>query len=331
MGRPAMIASPARRAAAFERRSDEARFERAISRMLAPTDEACSPAVVPLRPKAIFRVVLVDRGFDYTRSLIGHAPAHDGPSAERFGPFETERAAHALAKRAAARFAVENPQFVVGVIGLATEAQREPASHRFRAENTSSRQPAELPTCITCGKPTRFWYGRPQRYCPRTGPRNPCVEAEKARRDREDPARKAASAKKSRDRYARLMATPEGRAFLRAKDQRRYSRIKAARASQKPAEPLPTGSVLATASPRSEGYELLNRLYAAVPSNMPHALRMEIISATALMVLEGSEIKVAVAEASKNVRRDGSRLRYAKSIDDCFWLADESQSMSEML
>ncbi|MBD8909378.1 hypothetical protein MZTS_22395 [Methylorubrum zatmanii] len=64
---------------------------------------------------------------------------------------------------------------------------------------------------------------------------------------------------------------------------------------------------------------------------MPHALRMEIISETALMVLEGSEIKVAAAEASKNVRRDGSRLRYAKSIDDCFWLADESQSMSEML
>ncbi|MFC6389899.1 hypothetical protein [Methylorubrum zatmanii] len=96
-------------------------------------------------------------------------------------------------------------------------------------------------------------------------------------------------------------------------------------------EPLPTGSVLATASPRSEGYELFSRIYAAVPSNMPHALRMEIISETALMVLEGSEIKVAAAEASKNVRRDGSRLRYAKSIDDCFWLADESQSMSEML
>ncbi|QDI82369.1 hypothetical protein E8E01_19050 [Methylorubrum populi] len=97
-----MIASPARRAAAFEQRSDEARFERAISRMLAPTDQSRSPAVAPLRPKAIYRVVPVDRGFDYTRSLIGRAHVHDGPSVERFGPFETERAAHALAKRAAA-------------------------------------------------------------------------------------------------------------------------------------------------------------------------------------------------------------------------------------
>lgn len=324
-----MNASPARRAAAFEQRSDEVRFERAISRMLTPADQSCSPAVLSLKPKAIFRVVLAGRGFDYTRSLIGHGA--DGPSSERFGPFETERAAHALAKRAAARFAAENPQFVVGVIGLETEALRAPISDRFRAEEISSRQPAELPTCITCGKPTRFWYGRPQRYCPRSGPRNPCVEAEKARRDREDPARKAASAKKSRDRYARLMATPEGRAFLRDKDQRRYSRIKAARASQKPVEPLPTGSVLATASPRSEGYELFSRIYAAVPSNMPHALRMEIISEAALLAWQGSEIGAAVAEASKSVRRDGSRLRYAKSIDDCFWLADESQSMSEML
>jgi hypothetical protein len=86
-----------------------------------------------------------------------------------------------------------------------------------------------------------------------------------------------------------------------------------------------------TASPRSAGYELFSRIYSAVPSNMPHALRMEIISETALLTLEGAEIKAAVAEASKSVRRNGSRLRYAKSIDDCFWLADETQDMPEMV
>ena len=116
-----MIASPARRAAAFEQRSDEVRFERAISRMLAPTDQSCSPtAVLPVRPKAIFRVAPVDRGFDYSRSLIGRAHVDEGPSVERFGPFETERAAHALAKRAAARLVVSvNEVEIRGGVGAA--------------------------------------------------------------------------------------------------------------------------------------------------------------------------------------------------------------------
>lgn len=382
------------------------------------------------RPKAIFRVVPDGAQFGFSRSLIGIAA---GPLVERSGPFGTERAAHALAKRAAARFASENPHFVVGVVGLEADVRRElPISTRFRAEGLAAGQTIEAPTCITCGKPTGFYRGRPQLYCRKTGPRNLCVEAEKYRRDTEDPTRKAAIAARQRDRYARKMATPEGRAAMREKWRRRsvggeardFSAIEAQQASGivptcevcgKPtrytqgravrfcprksgekrsrcnviysnialqkryatdpalkeqkrlrdnkrrfgtpeakakylakererkakrrkargapnlSDARPSGSVLLTASPRAEGYELLSRIYSAVPSNMPHALRMEIISEAALLTWEGSEIKTAVAEASKSVRRNGSRLRYAKSIDDCFWLADETQDMPEMV
>lgn len=416
---------PDRKAAAILGRGDDARIEQAIGRVLAPTD------LSQRRPKAIFRVVPDGPQFGFSKALIGVAAT--GPVVERFGPFGTERAAHALAKRAAARFATENPRFIVGVIGLEADARHgPPASTRFRAEGFGEGQTAETPACITCGKSTRFYRGRPQLYCPKTGPRNLCVEAAKAKRDREDPARKAAQAKRARDRYARLAATPDGRAQLREKWRRRsvggeardfsaiedqqalgvvptcqvcgkptrytqgravrfcprktgekrsrcntiYSarayqkrlqadpelkrkkrlrddaarkatpeawarhlernrkgkaRRRAQKSAIKPAELLPTGSVLATASPRGDGYEMLHRLYNAVPSNMPPSLRMEIISETALLVLQGSEMKAAVAEASKSVRRNGSRLRYAKPIDDCFWLADETQDMPEMV
>ena len=419
-----MSALPARRAAAFARHDDETRIERAIGRVLSAT------AQPQQRPKAIFRVVPDGAQFGFSRSLIGIAA---GPLVERSGPFGTERAAHALAKRAATRFASENPQFVVGVIGLEAEARRElPVSTRFTAEALAVGQAAETPACITCGKPTGFYRGRPKLYCQKTGARNLCVEAEKYRRDTEDPARKAAIAARQRDRYARKMATPEGRAAMREKWRRRsvggeardFSAVEAQQASgivptcevcgkptrytqgravrfcprksgekrsrcnviysnivlqkrytadpalkerkrvrdnkrrygtpearakhlekeraqkakrrqsrgrTRPAAPLPSGSVLATASPRADGYELLDRLYSAVPSNMPHALRMEIISEAALLAWEGAETEAAVAEASKSVRRNGSRLRYAKSIDDCFWLADETQDMPEMV
>lgn len=426
-----MIASPARRAPEFELRSDEVRFERAISRMLAPADQSCGPTVVTLRPKAIFRVVLAGLGFEYTRSLIGLPPADAVPSVERFGPFETERAAHALAKRAAARFAAENPKFDVGVVGIEAEVRRElPVSNRFMAQSLTVGQAVETPKCVTCNKPTRYYRGRPQLYCSKSIGSNPCIAAAKTKRANEDPAKKAHLLARLRERHARKVATPEGRAQEREKWRRRHAKLtgreftpfvdqqlsgvvptcevcgkptgytngralkfcpkkpgekrsqcntiysgrvylqrqnddplvrlaknqsqlrrrratpdawakhleesrkrKARRreciAAQRPAVPLPTGSVLATASPRGEGYDLLARLYTAVPSNMPPALRMEIISETAVLVLEGAEMSVAVAEASKNVRRNGSRLRYAKSIDDCFWLADETQSMPE--
>lgn len=415
---------PDRKAAALVQRNDETRLDQAISRLLVPIAKPQS------RPKAIFRVVPDGLRFGFSRSLIGVGA---GPLVERSGPFETERAAHALAKRAAARFASENPQFVVGVIGLEADARRElPVSTRFSAEGFAADQTATTPLCITCRKPTGFYRGRPQLYCSSIKGRNPCIAAEKYRRDTEDPTRKAAIAARQRDRYARRMATPDGRAAMREKWRRRsvggkprdfsaieaqqasgivptcevcgkpthyaqgravrfcprksgekrsrcntiYSNIalqeryaanpalkdqkrirdnkrrygtpearakhlekeraqkakrKQSRSRTKPAAPLASGSVLATASPRADGYELLDRLYAAVPSNMPHALRMEIISEAALLAWEGSEMTAAVAEASKSVRRNGNRLRYAKSIDDCFWLADETQDMPEMV
>lgn len=422
-----MSGLPARRAAAFARHDDETRIERAIGRVLSAT------AQPQQRPKAIFRVVPDGAQFGFSRSLIGIAA---GPLVERSGPFGTERAAHALAKRAAARFASENPQFVVGLVGLEADVRRElPISTRFRAEwlaagqtteapkceecgkptrfyqgkpvrfcppqpggprslclirhsNRIAREkdrtdptskkkkrqrsykylrnnpvrwakhleknralkarhraekgipkrrkverptpdyPVEMPNCVTCGKPTRFRGGKPQLYCSKVNGRSRCAEAAAQKKLNADPTRKAArlerERERDRERYQRMMATPEGRERLRQKWRTQKPAIK-------PAEPLPTGSVLVTASPRSAGYELFSRIHAAVPSAMPHSLRMEIISETALLTLEGAEIKAAVVEASKSVRRNGSRLRYAKSIDDCFWLADETQDMPEMV
>jgi hypothetical protein len=395
---------PDRKAAAFVQRRDEVRIDRAIGRLLA------SAAQPQQRPKAIFRVVPDGQQFGFTQSLTGLADA--GPVVERFGPFATERAAHALAKRTAARLSAEDPRFIVGVVGIEDEARPGlPASTRFKAEGFAVGQTVATPTCITCGKPTRYRHGRPQLYCPKSGQRNQCIEAAKARRNREDPSKKAAQAKRSRDRYARLMATPEGRARMREKWQQREAKrssrkstvkceqellgivprcevcdkpthyaqgkpvrfcskqpgekrskcnmIYSARAYQKKIQvdpelkskkrardeaarklrrssrrlsaPLPTGSVFVTASPRGPGYELMARLYSAVPTNMPPSLRADIIGQTALLVLEGAEMKTAVAEATKSVRRCGSRLRYAKSIDDCFWLADDPQEMPEMV
>lgn len=386
-------------------------LDTAVDRLLAP---AARPAE---RPKAIFRVVPAAEAFQFTRRLFG-AASSGLPVIERFGPFESERAAHALAKRAAARFLAERPQFVVGVIGLADEDRA--ASGRFKAEGFEPGQARDLPKCVTCGTPTRFLNGRRQLYCPKINGRSRCSEAAREKRINDDPVRKAARAAQVRERYVRIMATPEGRARMREqwaqKRPNRTSRDHAAAealaasgfvptcevcgkptgftqgravrfCSKKPGEKRsacntiytgrknkeklkaspelkrrknerdrlrrrrnpeawakhfarnraqkarargnavsqPTGSVLVTASPRGDGYDIFSRIHAAVPSNMPPSLRAEIISETAVLVLEGAEISAAVTQATKSVRKNGSRLRWAKPIEDCFWLADESQ------
>ncbi len=42
-----------------------------------------------------------------------------------------------------------------------------------------------------------------------------------------------------------------------------------------------------------------------------------------MLCSQGMEVERAVAEATKTVRKGGAMFRYAKPIDDCFWLASE--------
>jgi hypothetical protein len=179
------------------------RIDRAIGRMLAP---AAQPQQ---RPKAIFCVVPDGQQFGFTQSLIGIAA---GTLVERFGPFGTERAAHALAKRAAARLAADDPRFIVGVIGLEADARHElPVSTRFRAEGCAEGQTAETPKCEECGKPTRYYQGRAIRFCPAIpgGPRSICLIRHSNRiskeKERSDPVAKR---KKGKRQYKYLRNNP---------------------------------------------------------------------------------------------------------------------------
>ena len=208
------------------------------------------------------------------------------------------------------------------------------------------------PTCAMCGKPTGFYLGRPLRFCPRPGgeKRSPCqvrysnrvrtelvqnnpeLRAERTRRQREldaaNPEKRRARSRKAKETLrnnprrwaAKLAAAREARALRRAQ----HAGRRPTKVVLKPSSETPTGSVLLTSSFRAPGRELLAEIYAAVPARLPPALRMEIISETAVLVLEGADLRTAVAQATKGARRDENRLRYARPIEDCFWLADDS-------
>ena len=152
---------------------------------------------------------------------------------------------------------------------------------------------SEAPTCRQCGKPTRIWKGKPQKFCsPPVGHRvSPC-----------------ASAFNFRARQAKANRSPA-------------QRVRRARKQPEPVRP--TGSVLVTASPRADGHDLLTTVTRAVSASLPNDLRSEIISETVVLMLEGAKLADAIAEASKNVRRNAAPLRYTKPINDCFWLAAE--------
>lgn len=154
--------------------------------------------------------------------------------------------------------------------------------------------PLQEPACLQCGKPTRVWRGKPQKFCSPPAGRNvsPCAAA----------------------------FHDQGR---RAKSSRRNNRT--IRQTTKQPEPVrPSGSVLATASPRGDGHDLLATVTCAVSTGLPDDLRSEIISETILLMIEGAPINDALAQASKSVRKNAAPLRYTKPIDDCFWLAAET-------
>ncbi|XYD07454.1 hypothetical protein R1A27_20315 [Methylobacterium sp. NMS12] len=364
------------------------------------------------RSAVIFRVLPAKTGFVFTRTQSHQVAPSGAAVVDRFGPYATQRAAHELAQRAAARLRAEDPDCVVGVVdidprpdpaslsarrrqeaiderriearrkrqreryarsiatpeGRARISERARANYARRVETPEARErlnerarkwPAggsgiivcsdpgdgSAPTCGECGKPTGYRFGRPLRFCPRAASekRSSCLVRHQNKRRGEllqsDPGLRLRANQRQRE-YA--LRFPEKRRQKLLKDQQRRrknpkqyaakleaerqrkARVRAAERAQRQSTELPTGSVLLTASARAPGRDLLARIYGAVPSHLPPSLRSEIISETALLVLEGAELPAAVAQASKSVRKNASQLRYTKPIEDCFWLADET-------
>ena len=363
-----------------------------------------APAAPVVACSAIFRVVAAADQFAFTRtSLIGGKRV-----VEQFGPYGSQRAAHELAQRAAARFRAENVGCIVGVVDLdpadvpaepaarplwevvgekrreairarhrekyakrastpegrerlrekdrrrharamATPEGRERIREKWRKQPLARKHPITCtgaddeppPTCLTCGKTTGFYHGKALSFCPRNvNEKRSACQVKYSNRLRTERVRSDPDLRRKRTQDLRewkLSHPEEARAKARHKyellrnNPRRWAAKLAAKRGYKSAggagsyaADLPTGSVLLTASLRTPGRELLASVYAAVPTNMSPATRMEIISETAALVCEGLQLSEAVKQATKTVRKNAAQLRYTKPIDDCFWLADET-------
>lgn len=79
------------------------------------------------------------------------------------------------------------------------------------------------------------------------------------------------------------------------------------------------GSVVAAASHRAPGRDLLVELLGLVSGNDP-SYREEVVATAALLVLEGRDPQSAVVEAARQVRRAEAPGRYAVQVESCMWL-----------
>lgn len=71
---------------------------------------------------------------------------------------------------------------------------------------------------------------------------------------------------------------------------------------------------------RQNGQDLLIRVRAAVPSHYDRATRDEMIGEAVMLALEGATVADAVKTAVRAVNKVEAPGRYAKPIEDCFWL-----------
>lgn len=71
---------------------------------------------------------------------------------------------------------------------------------------------------------------------------------------------------------------------------------------------------------RQNGQDLLIRVRVAVPSYYDRATRDEMIGEAVMLALEGASVADAVKAAVKAVNKVEAPGRYAKPIEDCFWL-----------
>jgi hypothetical protein len=71
---------------------------------------------------------------------------------------------------------------------------------------------------------------------------------------------------------------------------------------------------------RQNGQDLLTQVRTAVPNHYDRATRDEMVGEAVMLALEGATITDAVKAAVKTVNKVEAPGRYAKPIEDCFWL-----------
>jgi hypothetical protein len=131
--------------------------------------------------------------------------------------------------------------------------------------------------------------------------------------------------------HAKMLSTHEGREKLRAAWRAKHHRLvreqpermrarwqrqeATRRACATPRVPM-AGNVYANAAP-SPWRDVLLQVARLAPRIDDHD---EIVSEAVLYVVEGMDIENAISKARTKVLRGQSMYRYAKPIDDCFWL-----------
>lgn len=68
------------------------------------------------------------------------------------------------------------------------------------------------------------------------------------------------------------------------------------------------------------GQDLLSKIRAVVPAHYDRATRDEMVGEAVMLALEGATVPDAVKAAIKAINKAEAPGRYAKPIEDCFWL-----------
>lgn len=185
--------------------------------------------------------------------------------------------------------------------------------------------------CLTCGKPVPQIGGfRPPKLVCRSGSfrangverPSACAEARydpnkrlatKRRYQQRHPEKLRAyytsdsyrERRKVRDRLSRKLHPEAWRERYRRQEVRRRER---------------EGKKRMIAGYRENGKALLAVIRAAVPGHYDRATRDEMIGEAVMLALEGSTVPDAVKAAVKAINKVEAPGRYAKPIEDCFWL-----------
>ena len=191
---------------------------------------------------------------------------------------------------------------------------------------------AKLPLpCVVCGAPvpqTPGWC-HPKRVC-RSGSfrENGIERPSKCAIARFDPVKRAANKQIYKERHPEKVRayylTPEFREHRNWRDRRQRKlnpevwRERSRRQMVRRRERQGTAKLIL--GYRQNGGDLLAKVRAAVPSHYERATRDEMIGEAVMLALEGATVAAAVKAAVKAVNKVEQPGRYAKPIEDCFWL-----------
>lgn len=191
-------------------------------------------------------------------------------------------------------------------------------------------KPMFLP-CRTCGKPVPQEPGwcHPKQVC-RSGSfrasgverPSPCAIARYDQQKRT--ANRLLWKERHREQYLAYYKTPEFHARRNAHDRldrkirpevwRERSRRQTIRRRER------EGRARLILEYRQNGQDLLTSVRAAVPRHYDRATRDEMIGEAVMLALEGATVADAVKVAVKAVNKVEAPGRFAKPIEDCFWL-----------